>query len=259
MLEATAPVALVTGGATGIGEATSRLLHARGYRVVIVGRRLEVAQELAASLEGSIAVRADVSDSSSIDAAVDAAVERFGRLDVAVTCAGVDDPETKAVLGEQMASGSLILRTPDLPDEAWRKQMSINLDGTFFTIRAALRAMLPRHAGAIVTVASGAAYEAIPGYANYVTSKAGVVALTQSVGKEMIGHGIRVNGVAPGLVSTPMLSRAPSGLKKMPSAHPHRVMAAPEEIASVIGFLISEDAVNLAGEVIIANGGRATA
>ncbi|GAA2898071.1 3-oxoacyl-ACP reductase [Pseudonocardia halophobica] len=252
------PVALVTGGSSGIGEATCRLLAAQGHRVVVGGTDPHRTKTVADSVDG-VAHTADVSDSGQVNAMVEAVLRDFGRLDVVVTAAGTDDPETKAVLAEQMRAGGPILRTPDLTDTAWRRLMAVNLDGTFFVVRAAVRAMLPAGRGAIVTVASGAAYETIPGYPNYAVSKAGVVALTHSVGKEMIGHGIRVNGVAPGLVKTPMLTRSPSGLKGRPGGHPHRTHAEPEDIAAVIGFLTSDAAVNIAGEIIIANGGRATA
>ncbi|GAA2897957.1 SDR family oxidoreductase [Pseudonocardia halophobica] len=251
-------IAFVTGGASGMGEAVCRLFAERGDQVIVADLDGARAKEVAATLDGASGYAVDVTDSAAVDELVDDVVSTHGGLDVVVTAAGVDDPETKVALSAQIDAGGPILRTPEIGDAAWRRLLAVNLDGTFFTLRAAARAMLPARRGAIVTIASGAAYEATPGYPHYVAAKAGVISLTHSVGKELIGHGIRVNGVAPGLVDTPMLGRAPGGVR-VASGHPHKVVAQPGEIASVIAFLASDEAANIAGEVVIANGGRNTA
>jgi 3-oxoacyl-[acyl-carrier protein] reductase len=205
-----------------------------------------------ASDGGITALTVDVSDAAQVERAVDAA----GPLDVVVHCAGVDDPVAKQRIAECAAAGQPLDIAMTLTDERWRRQLSVNLDGTFYVLRAALRVMVPRGRGAIVVVGSSAALDAPPGYGHYAAAKAGVHALCQSVAKEVVDRGIRVNVVAPGPTETGMAARTPPALRASNAGGGR--YASPEEIADVALFLASDAAANLAGAVLLANGGRFT-
>lgn len=252
------PVAVVTGGASGIGAACCRALARLGHRVVVADLDVAAATAVAADLELAGPARLDVTDSVAVQDLMDSTAARYGRVDVVVTAAGVDDPEAKAQLGARTALRQPLDVTVGLDDDRWRRVLRVNLDGTFFTVRAALPHMIRQRSGAIVTVASSAAYDAPAGYPHYSASKAGVVALTRSVGKEVVAHGVRVNGVAPGPTVTPMTARTPDVIGA-PGSLAVRPPARAEEIADVVVFLAGSGAANLAGEVILANGGRFTA
>ncbi|MCZ0998266.1 SDR family oxidoreductase [Streptomyces mirabilis] len=148
--------------------------------------------------------------------------------------------------------------TSRLGEAAWRRVMRVNLDGTFHVLRAALRAMVPNRSGAVVTVGSSSAFDTQAGYPHYAASKAGAHALSQSVAKEAIAFGIRVNTVAPGPTrdgdGRPDARGAAPGFAD-PRVRPY---ATPEEIADVALFLAGDAAANLVGAVLLANGGRFT-
>ena len=169
-----------------------------------------------------------------------------------------------------------------LDDAAWRRVLSINLDGTFHVLRAAVRVMTPARAGAIVVIGSSASFDAPIGYAHYAAAKAGVHALSQSVAKEglkrnwwsrpvrtrhhskryrrslSVAFGVRVNVVAPGPTDTGMAARTPEPLRHSLSDGRVRPYASPEEIADIALFLAGDGAANLVGAVLLANGGRFT-
>lgn len=246
------PVAVVTGGTSGIGAASCAVLSEAGYTVVSMARHAPP-RDAATSL----AVSVDVRDSRAVTEALDVVVERFGGLDVVVASAGTDDPVIKDAIGRQLAAGEPVLTTPSLSDADWRRMFEVNADGTFYTVRAACTVMRRYGAGAIVTVASDAAFQDGAGYPHYVASKSAVVALTRSIAREMLPHGIRINGVAPGPVDTPMFARTPSTLREHAyAARSGRVAAAPRQIADVIAFLVSDRASAIAGQTILVNAGR---
>lgn len=238
--------ALVTGGGSGIGLATARALAGEGATVFVAD------VDPRAVDPGITAMTVDVSDPAQVDRAVDAA----GPLDVVVHCAGVDDPLAKERIAECLATGEPLDVAMTLTDERWRRQLAINLDGTFHVLRAALRVMVPRGRGAIVVIGSSAAFDAPAGYGHYAAAKAGVHALCQSVAKEVANRGIRVNLVAPGPTDTGMAARTPPQLRASNMGTGR--YARPEEIADVALFLASDAAANLAGAVLLANGGRFT-
>ncbi|MFC7500558.1 SDR family NAD(P)-dependent oxidoreductase, partial [Nocardioides sp. GCM10030258] len=197
-------VALVTGGASGIGAAVVRRLAAEGCAaVVIADLNEESAEAMAAELPTVRPARVDVSRAADVDAVVDATVAEHGRLDVVIHAAGVDDPASKALLNAARAAGTPIDALRTVTDDTWRRLMAVNLDGTFHVLRAAARVMVPRGEGAVVTVSSSAAFDTLTGYGPYAASKAGAQALTQAAAKELIAFGVRVNAVAPGPVDTP--------------------------------------------------------
>jgi NAD(P)-dependent dehydrogenase (short-subunit alcohol dehydrogenase family) len=175
-----------------------------------------------------------------------------------VHAAGVDDPAAKQVLADALLAGEPPQATARLGDAAWRRVMSVNLDGTFHVLRAAVRVMAPARAGAIVVIGSSASFDAPIGYAHYAAAKAGVHALSQSVAKEAIAFGVRVNVVAPGPTDTGMAARTPEALRHSMSDARVRPYASPEEIADIAVFLAGPGAANLVGAVLLANGGRFT-
>jgi NAD(P)-dependent dehydrogenase (short-subunit alcohol dehydrogenase family) len=224
-------VALVTGGASGIGAATVALLRQRGATVVVADIQV-----------GDGVEKLDVTDSEAVDALVASVAEQHGRLDMAVNAAGVSG--TWANVGE------------DDPAD-WDRTIAVNLTGVYRCTRAELTAMLPAGRGAIVNVASAGGAMGIPGLAAYSASKHGVIGLTRSAALEVIRRGVRVNAVLPGSTRTPMLSASmgEEGLEAMARAMPIRRLAEPEEIARAIVWLASDEASYVTGEAFAVDGG----
>lgn len=249
--------ALVTGGGSGIGAAVVRQLAAEGAAVHVADVVADNAAAVAASV-GAVAHTVDVTDALAVDAVVADLLHEAGSLDVVVHTAGVDDPQAKAWIREARESGQPVDVIARLTDEAWRRVLSINLDGTFHVLRAAVRAMRPQGSGAIVTVGSSASFDTLVGYPHYAASKAAVHALSQSVAKEAIGFGIRVNTVAPGPVDTPMAGRTPPSVRAAMEATGALGYASAEELADNICYLVSPGASNVVGAVLLSNGGRFT-
>jgi 2-dehydro-3-deoxy-L-rhamnonate dehydrogenase (NAD+) len=241
----TGRAALITGGASGVGRGVARLLHASGADVALVdldgGRVTGAARELGDGVPG---LRADVRRSVDVDAAVAAALERFGRLDVLVNAAGV-------------AGASL--RTLEVDDDEWNLVMDVNATGTFYCMRAALRPMLEAGYGRIVNVASVAGKEGNPMAAAYSASKAAVIGMTKSVGKDVAGTGVLVNCVTPAPIDTPMLAGlSDEHLRYMLSRVPLGRLATTDEAAQLIAFLASEAMSFSTGAAFDLSGGRLT-
>jgi len=249
----TGRVALVTGGASGIGRAAAELFAARGASVMIADLDADRAAATANEIGGPpspsggavASVVADVAVAEQVEAMVAATVERFGRLDIAVNNAGT--PGTYKPLAEQ--------RLAD-----WQRTVDINLTGTFLCLQAELAVMAEAGYGAIVNVASAAG---LMGFANlpaYVASKHGVVGLTKSVALEFArGGGIRINAVCPGNVHTPMLEGFTGGdqaaLAGMGKVTPIGRLARPAEIAEAIVWLCSDAASFVTGHAMAVDGG----
>ncbi|MDX6716941.1 MAG: hypothetical protein QOH30_3499 [Baekduia sp.] len=244
------PVALVTGGATGIGFATALALGRDGARVVLAGLPgsplPEAVDALVADGIDAIAVEADVGRAADAERAVAAAVEAYGRLDALVNCAG-----TSAVAP---------LATMDEAD--WDRVFDTNVRGVFLMSRAAIPALAASGAGAIVNVASQLALSAVPGFSAYCASKAAVLHLTRCMALELLPSGVRVNAVCPGGVDTPLLQRAfpdgrgPQGtLDDLVAAHPIGRLGRPEEVAAAIRFLVSAEASFVVGAGLVVDGG----
>ena len=228
-------VALVTGGASGIGAATVELLRACGATVVAADLR---------SGEGVEAL--DVTDEVVVDALVASIVERHGRLDLAANVAGTP---------------GVYANVADSSSDVWRSTMAVNLDGVYFCVRAELRAMRAQGAGSIVNVASSAGRMGVPGLAAYSASKHGVIGLTKSAALEVASEGIRVNAVLPGSVRTPMLRGFVGGdedlLEKMGRRAPMGRLGEPDEIAEAIVWLLSDAARFVTGNSLAPDGGVA--
>jgi 2-dehydro-3-deoxy-L-rhamnonate dehydrogenase (NAD+) len=217
-------VALVTGGASGIGAAVVERLGAGGADVHVF----------------DLANGDDVRDSSQLDAAV----ERLPRLDVLVCCAGV---------------GGESVHTEDVPDDEWHRVHAVNLDGVFFANRAAIRKMRPAGYGRIVNVASIAGKEGNPMAGAYSSSKAGVIAITKAIGKDVAGSGILVNSIAPAVIDTPILGElSEEHISYMTSRIPLGRMGQPQEVAALVCWLASEEMTFSTGACFDISGGRAT-
>jgi meso-butanediol dehydrogenase / (S,S)-butanediol dehydrogenase / diacetyl reductase len=240
----TGRVAVVTGGASGMGAATVRRLAAAHAHVLIVDRNADMAGAVATETGGT-AIVGDVSDSSFCDQAVAAAVSRHGRLDVLVNAAGVI----------VRASGEATT------DEQWARIMGVNVSGTFFMCRAALRVMKDQGGGAIVNFGSIWGDLGSAGVAAYCASKGAVHNLTRALAMDHATHGIRVNAVCPGEVNTPMLqserAEAVSDqlLAQIAATVPMGRLADPDEIARVVCFLASDDASYMTGAMVSVDAG----
>lgn len=245
------PGALVTGGGSGIGAATARRLAAAGYGVCVTGRRREPLEEVAAET-GGLAVVADTADADAIASAVEAAIERFGGLDVLVCNAGT------------AASGAVAEQTP----ERWTHVIETNLTGAFLACRAALPHLVDTR-GAVVTVASMAGLRPGPESAAYGASKAGMIMLTQSIALDYGPRGVRANCVCPGWIRTPMADRAMDELAERTGGDreaayvlatrmvPQRRAGTSEETAEAIAWLASRASSYVNGAVLPVDGGGA--
>jgi len=217
-------VALVTGGASGIGAAVVERLRAGGAETHVF----------------DLAGGDDVRDSAQLDAAV----ARLPRLDVLVCCAGV---------------GGESLHTEDVSDEEWERVHAVNLNGVFYANRAAIPAMKAAGYGRIVNVASIAGKEGNPMAGAYSSSKAGVIGITKSIGKDVAGTGILVNCIAPAVIDTPILGQlSQEHIDFMTTRIPLGRIGRPEEVAALICWLASEEMTFSTGACFDISGGRAT-
>lgn len=183
-------VAMITGASRGIGEAAARLFAEEGAKVCLLARsRDEIAQIAGDIGDAALAIPCDVSRFWELEAAVNACVETFGRLDIVINNAGVIEP-----------IASMAESDPD----AWGHVIDINLKGVYYGMRAALPVMTAAGGGTIITISSGAAHNALDGWSHYCTSKAGAAMLTKCLHKEAVGNGIRAMGLSPGTVATQM-------------------------------------------------------
>jgi 2-dehydro-3-deoxy-L-rhamnonate dehydrogenase (NAD+) len=230
-------VALVTGGASGIGAATVELLRASGAEVAVF--------DLApgGQAQDVLTIQGDVTSSADAEAAVQRVESELGGLDVLVCSAGVGGDSVRAI---------------DMPDEEWRRVFAINCDGTFFFNRAAVRGMAKRGYGRVVNVASIAGKEGNPMASAYSASKAAVIGLTKSIAKEVADTGVLVNCIAPAVIDTPILSQLSEEhigymLQKIPLGR----VGKPEEVARLIAYLASEDLSFATGACFDISGGRA--
>jgi 2-dehydro-3-deoxy-L-rhamnonate dehydrogenase (NAD+) len=245
MFDLTGRAAIVTGAATGIGQAIAIRLAAAGATVAVVDLNLPGAQQVSAALPNqAFAVQADVADAASVGRAVDAVLQQTGKIDILVNNAGIAGPA--AYIWEQT-------------DENWQRNIAINLTGVFNFCRAVIPHMRKRSYGRIVNVASIAGKEGNPRMTPYSATKAGVIGLTKALGKEVATEGICVNAVSPAVVHTQILDQlTPEQVAYMTDRIPMRRTAKPDEIASVVHFLASSECSFVTAQCYDASGGRAT-
>ena len=242
-------VAVVTGGGSGIGQATAQLLAARGAQVVVADINGAAAAATATGIGAAAAsVQVDVADDASVAAMVALAVERFGGLDWACNIAGIA-PEPKPFV--------------DHTYDDWQRTIDVNLSGVFFCMQNELRQMVAQgRGGAIVNMSSGAGVVPAPGQPQYTAAKHGVLGLTKQAAQEYAAAGIRVNAVLPGQTETgPMrayLDAMPDGGERMLRRLPMKRMATPLEIAQAVVWLCSDEASYVNGDSLVVDGGLIT-
>jgi NAD(P)-dependent dehydrogenase (short-subunit alcohol dehydrogenase family) len=238
-------VAIVTGGASGIGLSAVALLAEAGARVAVVDRNAEISEQALAKAPGGIALAADVADEAAVERATDAVVKRFGRIDILVNCAGI------------------AIRRPavEVSREDWDKVMDVNATGSFLFSRAVARHMIAaKNGGAIVQTASIMGFSGGGLYPNisYQTSKGAVVNMTRALAVEWAPHNIRVNAVAPTWVKTPFIAglmEHPDLIKRIEAMTPLARLAEPEDIAAAILYLAGPGAAMVTGHTLFVDGG----
>ncbi|MGI8619627.1 MAG: 3-oxoacyl-[acyl-carrier-protein] reductase [Gemmatimonadaceae bacterium] len=234
-------VALVTGSTRGIGRDIAQTLAECGAKVAVTGRELARAEEAAAALgAGASGFAADMADSEAVTRLVTDVEQRIGPIDILVNNAG-------------LTRDNIVVR---LKDEDWDEVMNANLRGAFVATRAASRGMMKRRWGRIINISSVVGLMGNKGQANYAASKAGLIALTKSVAKELGSRNVLVNAIAPGFIETEMTesmtAEARSGLTAM---IPLDRLGKPRDVSAMVAFLASEQASYITGQVFVIDGG----
>lgn len=238
-------VALVTGGARGIGRSISLELARSGADIAInYGGSEGAAQELAAEIEQlgrkALIVQANVADSEAVQAMVKYVVEHFGQIDILVNNAGI-------------TRDNLLMR---MKDEEWDDVINVNLKGVYNCIKAVTRPMMKQRSGRIINISSVVGVMGNAGQANYVAAKAGVLGLTKTTARELSSRGITVNAIAPGFIETDMTAKLSDDIQQgILSQVPLARLGKPEEVAKVVRFLASDDAAYMTGQTIHVDGG----
>jgi 3-oxoacyl-[acyl-carrier protein] reductase len=243
MFDLTDKGALVTGATGGIGEAIARALHARGAAVAISATRAPVLEALAGALGERVHVLpCDLSKAEEVEALVPAAETALGGLDILVNNAGI-------------TRDNLAMR---MKDEEWASVIDINLTAAFRLARAAMRPMMKRRFGRIVSITSVVGVTGNAGQANYAAAKAGLIGMTKALGKELASRAITVNCVAPGFIETAMTGALDDTQRaRILAAVPAGRLGRPDEIAAAVVYLASEEAAYVTGHTLHVNGGMA--
>ncbi|MXV44483.1 3-oxoacyl-[acyl-carrier-protein] reductase [Saccharibacter sp. 17.LH.SD] len=245
MFSLSGKLALVTGASGGIGAAIARQLHQQGATVVLSGTREAALKDVAATLGSDrvYLVTANLSDAEQADSLITRAEEAAGQtLDILVNNAG-------------LTRDTLALR---MKDSDWADVMKVDLEGPFRLARAALKGMLRRRAGRIISISSIVGTTGNPGQANYAAAKAGLVGMSKSLAQEVGSRGVTVNVVAPGFIETPMTDALPEAAReRLVGGIPLGRMGRPDDVASAVVYLASDEAAWVTGTTLHVNGGMA--
>jgi 3-oxoacyl-[acyl-carrier protein] reductase len=243
MFDLTGQTALVTGASGGIGGAIARALHRQGANVALAGTRVAVLAALAEELESRVhVVPADLADPASPDSLLREAEAAMGRVDILVNNAGI-------------TRDNIALR---LRDEDWQAVVDVNLTAAFRLTRAALRGMVRRRHGRVISISSVVGTTGNAGQANYAAAKAGLIGMTKSLAAEAASRGITVNCIAPGMITTPMTGKLSNEQRgRIAAMIPMGRFGAPDDIASAAVYLASAEAGYITGQTLHINGGMA--
>ncbi|MDH7451955.1 SDR family NAD(P)-dependent oxidoreductase [Luteimonas composti] len=234
-------VAIVTGGASGIGAAVCRQLAAGGAKVAVADYNLDAAQALAGELGEAIAVQVDVADAAAVQRMVEATVERFGALHLAVNNAGIGGPSHP---------------TAEYPLDDWHRVIDVNLHGVMYSMKYELEAMLAAGGGAIVNMASILGSVGWSGSLPYVAAKHALLGMTKTTAIEYATRGIRVTAVGPAFIDTPLLEGLDRSVYDgLVGLHPVGRLGTPDEVAALTCFLLSDDASFVTGSYHLVDGG----
>lgn len=238
-------VAIITGGAQGIGKSIGIKLASEGANLVLVDINLDVATQTAKEIENQYSIstlvfKVDVSNYKEVEEFVNTTIEKFSKVDILVNNAGI-------------TKDNLILR---MSEDEWDKVLDINLKGAFNCIKAVSKFMMKQKTGRIINVASVVGLMGNAGQSNYSASKGGLIALTKTVAKELASRGILVNAVAPGFIKTRMTETlSEEQRKKLTDFIPVNRLGEPEDVANAVWFLSIEESSYITGSVISVNGG----
>jgi 3-oxoacyl-[acyl-carrier protein] reductase len=239
-------VAIVTGGAQGIGEAIALTLAGEGASIAVVDINLEKAQEVAAKIKQSgvesESYKVDVSNLKDVEETVNKISEKFKRIDILVNNAGI-------------TRDNLLIR---MSEQEWDSVIAINLKGVFNWTKACAKVMMKQRSGSIVNISSVIGLMGNAGQVNYAASKAGVIGITKSIAKELASRNVRVNAVCPGYIKTAMTDKLSEEAKNaILQLIPTKTMGGPQDVANVVLFLASDLSSYVTGETIRVDGGMA--
>ncbi len=243
MFDLTGKTALVTGASGGIGGEIAKALHAQGATITITGRKKEALDKLAGELGGRVhVVVGDLSSAEAADAVVAVATQAMEKIDILVNNAG-------------LTRDGLAMR---MKDEDWQAVIDVNLTAAFRLSRSVMKGMMKNRFGRMINITSVVGVTGNPGQANYVASKAGIIGMSKALAAEVASRGITVNCVAPGFIQTAMTDVLTEEQKnRILPAVPANRLGQPDEIASAVVYLASDEAAYVTGQTIHVNGGMA--